>query len=64
MGHLVRDRCGSATSFGIVVFHQAYPVMLVIRTSDGDIRWMDVSDHLREKSKGRKTPVRQIVFDG
>ena len=43
---------------------QAYPVMLVIRTSDKDIRWMNVSDYLREKSKGRKTPVRQIAFDG
>ena len=26
---------------------QAYPVMLVIRTSDGEIRWMDVSEYLR-----------------
>ncbi len=43
---------------------QAYPVMLVIRTSDKDIRWMNVSEYLREKSKGRKTPARQIVFDG
>jgi len=43
---------------------QAYPVMLVIRTSDGTIRWMDVSAYLKKKSKGRKTPVRQIVFEG
>ena len=43
---------------------QAYPVMLVIRKSDGTIRWMDVSAYLKEKSKGRKTPVKQIVFKG
>jgi small GTP-binding protein len=41
-----------------------YPVMLVIRTSDGEIRWMDVGEYLKKKSKGRKTPVKQIVFDG
>jgi hypothetical protein len=39
---------------------QAYPVMLVIRTSDGQIRWMNVTDYL--KQSGPKT--RQIVFDG
>ena len=39
---------------------QAYPVMLVIRTSDGEIRWMDVSAYLKEH--GPETT--QIVFDG
>ncbi len=39
---------------------QAYPVMLVIRTSDGQIRWMNVTEYL--KRQGAKT--RQIVFDG
>lgn len=42
---------------------QAYPVMLVIRTSDGAIRWMDVSAYL-ERESARGTPVRQIVFEG
>jgi hypothetical protein len=37
-----------------------YPVMLVIRTSDGQIRWMNVTDYLRRHGKGTK----QIVFDG
>jgi hypothetical protein len=37
--------------------------MLVIRTSDGEIRWMDVSAYLKRKSAGGKT-VRQIVFKG
>ena len=42
---------------------QAYPVMLVIRTSDGQIRWMDVSAYLkRESERGEK--VKQVVFDG
>jgi hypothetical protein len=42
---------------------QAYPVMLVIRTSDGEIRWMDVSAYLKlETAKGK--PVKQIIFEG
>ncbi|MDD4446482.1 MAG: TIR domain-containing protein [Methanothrix sp.] len=40
--------------------NQAYPVMLVIRTSDGKIRWMNVTDYLREHGKDTK----QIVFQG
>lgn len=42
---------------------QAYPVMLVIRTSDGEIRWMDVSSYLdRESARGKA--VKQVVFEG
>ncbi len=44
--------------------NQAYPVMLVIRTSDGSIRWMNISSYLKEQSKGRKTPIKQIIFQG
>ena len=33
---------------------QAYPVMLVIRTSDGEIRWMDVSTYLRRETPAGK----------
>jgi len=40
---------------------QAYAVMLIIRTSDGEIRWMDISAYL--KRAGEKA-VRQIVFEG
>ena len=43
---------------------QAYPVMLVIRTSDGAIRWMEVSEYLKRESQGGKKTVKQIVFDG
>src|SRR5262249_12015059 len=42
---------------------QAYPVMLVIRTSDGNIRWMNVTEYLKRHSQGGKQ-VKQIVFDG
>ena len=37
--------------------------MLVIRTSDGEIRWMDVSAYLKRESADGKT-VKQIVFEG
>lgn len=37
-----------------------YPVMLVIRTSDGQIRWMNVTEYLKKQGK----TVKQIVFDG
>jgi hypothetical protein len=42
---------------------QAYPVMLVIRTSNGEIRWMDATTCLKRETAGGK-PVRQIVFEG
>jgi hypothetical protein len=37
-----------------------YPVMLVIRTSDGQIRWMNVTDHLKKRGAATK----QILFEG
>jgi hypothetical protein len=37
-----------------------YPVMLVIRTSDSQIRWMNVTDYLRQQGKNTK----QNVFEG
>jgi hypothetical protein len=42
---------------------QAYPVMLVIRTSDGDIRWMNVTEYLQDKSSGGIRP-KQVEFTG
>jgi len=42
---------------------QAYSVMLVIRSSDGEIRWMEITDYLKRESKNRK-PVKQIIFKG
>lgn len=40
--------------------HLVYPVMLAIQTSDGQIRWMNVSDYLAEHGKQTK----QVIFDG
>jgi hypothetical protein len=34
--------------------------MLVIRTSDGQIRWMNVTDYLERYGRDTK----QIIFDG
>lgn len=42
----------------------SYPVMLVIRKSDGIIRWMDVSEYLRRESNRGPRTIRQIEFDG
>jgi small GTP-binding protein len=39
---------------------QAYPVMLVIATSDKVIRWMNVSDYLKKHGENTK----QIIFEG
>ena len=38
--------------------------MLVIRTSDGAIRWMDVTQYLKRESQGGPKTVTQVVFDG
>lgn len=39
---------------------QEYPVMLVIRTSEDGIRWMNVTEYLQRQGKA----VKQIVFEG
>ena len=43
---------------------QAFPVLLVIRTSDGKIRWMDIRHYLQRESNHGSKPVEQIVFAG
>lgn len=43
---------------------QAYPVMLVIRTSDGSIRWMDLSAYLSRERQASKGPPRTVTFRG
>ena len=40
--------------------NQAYPVYLVIRQSDGLIRWMNISDYLG----AQPTPQKKIIFKG
>jgi hypothetical protein len=43
---------------------QAFPVLLVIRDSEGEARWMEVRDWLRRVTDGGKKRVKQIVFEG
>ena len=43
---------------------QAFPVLLVIRTSDGEVRWMEIRDYLKRESDDGKKAVKQIVFEG
>ena len=41
-----------------------FPVLLVIRNSEGEVRWMEVRDWLKHASDNGKKPVKQIVFEG
>ena len=43
---------------------QAFPVLLLIRNSEGEVRWMEVRNWLKRASDNGKKPVKQIVFEG
>jgi small GTP-binding protein len=43
---------------------QAFPVLLVIRDSDGEVRWMEVRDWLKRATGEGRTPVKHIEFKG
>jgi len=43
---------------------QPFPVLLVIRNSEGEVRWMEVRDWLKRESNNGKKPVKQIAFEG
>ncbi len=43
---------------------QGFLVMLVIRNSEGEVRWMEVRDWLKKASDNGKKPVKQIIFEG
>jgi hypothetical protein len=43
---------------------QAFPVMLVIRASNGEIHWMEVRDWLKRASDSGTKQVKEIFFDG
>ncbi len=43
---------------------QVFPVLLVIRTSDGKVRWMEIREYLKRASDDGRKPVKQIVFEG
>ena len=38
---------------------QAFPVLLVIRNSEGEVRWMEVRDWLKRASDNGRKPVKQ-----
>jgi hypothetical protein len=43
---------------------QEFPVLLVIRNSEGEVRWMEVRNWLKRVSQNGEKPVKQIVFEG
>jgi small GTP-binding protein len=43
---------------------QAFPVLLVIRTSDGEVRWMEVRDWLQRAGGEGRSLVKHIDFNG
>jgi len=43
---------------------QAFPVLLVIRNSEGEVRWMEIRDYLKRESDNGEKAVKQIVFEG
>ena len=45
-------------------WNRQFSVLLVIRNSEGEVRWMEVRDFLKRASNNVKKPVRQIVFEG
>jgi hypothetical protein len=44
--------------------NQAFPVMLVIRDSEGNVRWMEIREQLRKATDNGKKEVSQIEFRG
>jgi small GTP-binding protein len=43
---------------------QAFPVLLIIRNSEGEVRWMEVRDWLKRANSKSEKPVKQIIFEG
>ena len=43
---------------------QAFPVLLVIRNSEGEVRWMEVRGWLKRASDNGQKAVKQFVFAG
>lgn len=43
---------------------QKFPMLLVIRNSEGEIRWMEIRDFLKRESDDGKKPVKQFAFQG
>jgi hypothetical protein len=43
---------------------QAFPIMLIIGTSDGTIRWMEIRNRLKDVTNNGEKHVKLIVFEG
>ena len=43
---------------------QAFPVFLIIRDSEGEVRWMEVRNWLKATTNNGLKPVKQIIFKG
>lgn len=43
---------------------QKFPVLLVIRNSEGEVRWMEIRDVLKRESENGKKPIKQLSFQG
>ncbi len=41
-----------------------FPLLRVIRTSDGEVRWMEIRDYPKSESDDGEKAVRRIVFEG
>jgi hypothetical protein len=41
---------------------QAFPVLLVIRNSEGEVRWMEVRDWLKCESDNGRKPVKRPYY--
>lgn len=68
----LRDRRGDGTEIYTIrdERHERYwmespfPVLLVIGTSDGEVRWMEMRDYLKRQSDNGKRRVKHVIFQG
>jgi hypothetical protein len=69
--HLRKRRLDGAEIFSIkdqrhVHYWMAFlfSVLLVIRNSEGEVRWMEIRDWLKRESNNGEKSVKQIIFEG
>jgi small GTP-binding protein len=43
---------------------QKFPVLLVIRNSEGEVRWMEIRDFLKHESNNGKKSIKQFAYQG
>lgn len=43
---------------------QGFPVLLVIRNSEGEVRWMEIKSYLKREADRSSKAVKQIIFTG